>query len=31
MDFFVYGTKPGPGTVSVRADLDAVVEPEQGV
>jgi ABC-2 type transport system ATP-binding protein len=27
MDFFVYGTAPGPGSVSVRADLDAVVEP----
>jgi ABC-2 type transport system ATP-binding protein len=26
MDFFVYGTAPGPGSVSVRADLDAVVE-----
>jgi ABC-2 type transport system ATP-binding protein len=27
MDFFVYGTAPGAGSVSVRADVDAVVEP----
>jgi ABC-2 type transport system ATP-binding protein len=29
-DFFVYGTRPGPGSVSVRADLAAVVESEPG-
>jgi Wzt C-terminal domain len=28
MDFFVYGTRPGAGSVSVQADLEAVVEPE---
>jgi ABC-2 type transport system ATP-binding protein len=27
VDFVVYGTDPGPGTVSMRADVDAVVEP----
>jgi hypothetical protein len=27
MDFFVYGTAPGTGSVSVRTDLRAVVEP----
>jgi ABC-type polysaccharide/polyol phosphate transport system ATPase subunit len=30
LDFVVYGTSPGPGTVSVRADVEAVVEPEDG-
>jgi ABC-type polysaccharide/polyol phosphate transport system ATPase subunit len=29
-DFFVYGTQPGPGSVSVRADLVAAVESEPG-
>jgi hypothetical protein len=29
LDFVVYGTKPGPGNVAVRADVEAVVEPEQ--
>jgi energy-coupling factor transporter ATP-binding protein EcfA2 len=27
LDFFVYGTKPGPGSVSVQGDVEAVVEP----
>jgi ABC-2 type transport system ATP-binding protein len=27
-DFFVYGTRPGPGSVSVQADIEAVLEPE---
>jgi hypothetical protein len=27
-DFVVYGTKPGPGVVSVRSDVEAVLEPE---
>jgi ABC-2 type transport system ATP-binding protein len=27
LDFVVYGTRPGPGSVSVRADVDAGVEP----
>ncbi|MGB0093784.1 MAG: ABC transporter ATP-binding protein [Solirubrobacteraceae bacterium] len=27
LDFIVYGTEPGPGSVSVHADVDAVVEP----
>jgi ABC-2 type transport system ATP-binding protein len=27
-DFFVYGTRPGTGSVSVDADLEALVEPE---
>jgi len=26
LDFVVYGTRPGPGSVSVRADVEAVVE-----
>jgi ABC-2 type transport system ATP-binding protein len=26
LDFVVYGTRPGPGSVAVRADVDAVVE-----
>jgi ABC-2 type transport system ATP-binding protein len=26
LDFVVYGTQPGPGTVSVRADVEATVE-----
>jgi energy-coupling factor transporter ATP-binding protein EcfA2 len=26
LDFFVYGTKPGPGSVSARANVEAVVE-----
>jgi ABC-type polysaccharide/polyol phosphate transport system ATPase subunit len=30
LDFVVYGTNPGPGTVAVRADVEAVVEPEGG-
>jgi energy-coupling factor transporter ATP-binding protein EcfA2 len=28
LDFVVYGTRPGPGTVSLEADVEAVVEPE---
>jgi ABC-2 type transport system ATP-binding protein len=28
LDFVVYGTKPGPGSVSVRADVDAGLEPQ---
>jgi ABC-type polysaccharide/polyol phosphate transport system ATPase subunit len=27
LDFVVYGTRPGPGSVSVEADVEAVVEP----
>jgi hypothetical protein len=27
LDFVVYGTRPGPGSVSVRADVDAGPEP----
>jgi ABC-2 type transport system ATP-binding protein len=27
-DFVVYGTKPGPGVVSVRSDVEAVLEPD---
>jgi len=30
LDFVVYGTNPGPGTVAVRADVEAVLEPEEG-
>jgi hypothetical protein len=26
IDFVVYGTRPGPGSVSVRADVDADLE-----
>jgi hypothetical protein len=26
LDFVVYGTRPGPGSVSVQADVEAVVE-----
>jgi hypothetical protein len=29
MDFVVYGTRPGPGSVSVRADIEAVAEPRE--
>jgi ABC-type polysaccharide/polyol phosphate transport system ATPase subunit len=29
-DFVVFGTKPGPGVVSVRNDVEAVAEPEEG-
>ena len=29
LDFVVFGTKPGPGTVSVQADVEAWLEPEQ--
>ena len=28
MDLIVYGTRPGAGSVSVRADVEAVLEPE---
>jgi ABC-2 type transport system ATP-binding protein len=28
LDFVVYGTRPGPGSVSVRADVDAGLEPQ---
>ena len=28
VEFFVYGTKPGPGSVSIDADVEATVEPE---
>jgi ABC-2 type transport system ATP-binding protein len=27
LDFLVYGTSPGPGSVAVRADVEAVLEP----
>jgi ABC-2 type transport system ATP-binding protein len=27
-DFLVYGTRPGPGSVSVEADIEAFLEPE---
>jgi ABC-2 type transport system ATP-binding protein len=27
LDFVVYGTRPGPGSVSVRADVDAALQP----
>jgi ABC-2 type transport system ATP-binding protein len=27
LDFLVYGTKPGPGSISVRADVETVLEP----
>ena len=30
LDFVVYGTNPGPGTVAVRADVEAALEPEEG-
>jgi hypothetical protein len=26
LDFVVYGTRPGPGSVSVRADVEAALE-----
>ena len=26
LDFMVFGTRPGPGSVSVEADVDAVLE-----
>jgi ABC-2 type transport system ATP-binding protein len=29
MDFVVYGTRPGPGNVAVRADVEAAVEPQR--
>jgi hypothetical protein len=29
LDFLVYGTKPGPGSVSVRTDVEAVLEPRR--
>jgi ABC-type polysaccharide/polyol phosphate transport system ATPase subunit len=28
LDFVVFGTRPGPGTVSVRADVEAGLEPQ---
>jgi ABC-type polysaccharide/polyol phosphate transport system ATPase subunit len=28
IDFYVYGTRPGPGSVSVEAEVEATVEPE---
>jgi hypothetical protein len=28
LDFVVYGTRPGPGSVSVRADVEADLEPD---
>jgi ABC-type polysaccharide/polyol phosphate transport system ATPase subunit len=28
LDFVVYGTRPGPGSVSVTADVEAAIEPE---
>jgi ABC-type polysaccharide/polyol phosphate transport system ATPase subunit len=28
LDFVVYGTRPGPGDVSVRVDVEATVEPQ---
>jgi ABC-2 type transport system ATP-binding protein len=28
LDFVVYGTRPGPGSVSVAADVEAAIEPE---
>ena len=30
LDFYVYGTRPGPGSITVRADVEAVLEPEAG-
>jgi ABC-2 type transport system ATP-binding protein len=29
LDFVVYGTRPGPGSVSVRADVEAVLSPPE--
>jgi ABC-2 type transport system ATP-binding protein len=29
LDFVVYGTRPGPGNVAVRADVEAAVEPQR--
>jgi hypothetical protein len=29
LDFVVYGTRPGPGSVTVRADVQAEVEVER--
>jgi ABC-type polysaccharide/polyol phosphate transport system ATPase subunit len=29
LDFVVYGTRPGPGSVSVEADVEATIEPEE--
>src|SRR5215217_3341057 len=31
LDFLVYGTSPGPGSVSVRAHVEAILEPEAAV
>ena len=28
LEFVVYGTKPGPGSVSVQADVEASLEPD---
>jgi ABC-type polysaccharide/polyol phosphate transport system ATPase subunit len=28
LDFVVYGTRPGPGSISVEADVEAVLDPE---
>ena len=28
LDFVVYGTRPGPGSVSVRTDVEAALEPQ---
>jgi ABC-2 type transport system ATP-binding protein len=30
LDFLVYGTRPGPGSVSVKRDVEAVLEPFSG-
>jgi ABC-2 type transport system ATP-binding protein len=29
LDFVVYGTRPGPGSVSVQADVEAILEPDR--
>jgi hypothetical protein len=29
LDFVVFGTRPGPGSVSVNADVDAALEPRR--
>ncbi len=29
LDFVVYGTRPGPGSISVQADVEAVIESER--
>jgi ABC-type polysaccharide/polyol phosphate transport system ATPase subunit len=31
LDFFVYGIEPGPGSVSVRTDVEAVLQPKAGI